>query len=133
MTSKYWRRGWRKIPGFENYRVLKDGRIYSLNADRFLVQPYNVKFYKRMDFYVNGERVRVFVHRAVATCFRKNPDPKTKIEVNHLDWDKENNNSWNLEWCTPSENMKHAKQKFYGKKIKNYSHEAAKTAAGTLF
>ena len=46
------------------------------------------------------------VHRLVCLSFNPNPDGKT--EVNHIDGDRENNQSSNLEWCTRSENMKHA-------------------------
>ena len=32
-----------------------------------------------------------------------------KLEVNHIDGDKQNNNADNLEWCTRSENEQHAR------------------------
>lgn len=51
-------------------------------------------------------KIAVKIHRAVAENFLERIDGKEYI--NHIDGDKNNNNVENLEWCTPSENTKHA-------------------------
>lgn len=50
---------------------------------------------------------RYSVHRLIAKAFLGNP-PSKNYEVNHIDCDKSNNCSDNLEWLTSSENKFHA-------------------------
>lgn len=48
----------------------------------------------------------VRVHRVVAELFVLNPE--NKPEVNHIDYDRSNNASYNLEWVTHQENVRHS-------------------------
>lgn len=47
-----------------------------------------------------------YIHRLVATAYI--PNPNELLEVNHLDGVKTNNVVTNLDWCTHSDNVRHA-------------------------
>lgn len=63
------------------------------------------------------------VHRLVALAFI--PTNDTKLDVNHKDGNKQNNSVSNLEWCTRSENHRHA-FRLGLKKITDYQMEVAR-------
>lgn len=101
------------IKGFESlYAVDRHGNVYSLvhNAHRrkrVLHQYQNENGYMKVNLYdLDGKCKKKYVHRLVAEAFLPNPDKKPI--VNHIDANVKNNNVDNLEWCTQSENIKHA-------------------------
>ncbi|MRN38568.1 HNH endonuclease [Neisseria sp. N95_16] len=54
-------------------------------------------------------RRHCLVHRLVAEAFVVNPDPNKYNVVNHLDANRLNNVSSNLEWCSTKQNLAHAR------------------------
>jgi hypothetical protein len=121
---------------FKNYCVNKNGDIYNIKTSRQLKAsvcgtcPYPVI----QIFDPEGNRKKLLVHRIVAESFvpltiNKNSGIMSKewrrtpasvkrylmknMIVNHIDHDKTNCRSSNLEWVTQEENAT-ARNKFYG-------------------
>lgn len=63
---------------------------------------------------INGKNLTFRIHRFVGILFIAVPPTLKDLElktlqINHLDGNKNNNGVDNLEWCTNSDNMKHAR------------------------
>lgn len=115
-------RGGKIIKDYPDYKVMRDGRIWSIKSKIFLKPFYNQKFYLRVKLYKDGIGTRFFVHRLVQDAWNINIDDwlmyhglpksmKPKIQVDHDDWVRENNHASNLKWVTPSMNMQRNKNK----------------------
>lgn len=71
------------------------------------VKPYiNNKGYSCINLYKEGKCYKYQIHRLLAISFIPNPDNLPVI--NHKDGNPLNNALDNLEWCTQSQNLKHA-------------------------
>jgi hypothetical protein len=81
-----------------NGQVFKKGVVKKLKEDK--------DGYFKVWLSHESKKKPFFVHRLVAEAFI--PNEKGSPIVNHLDGDKQNNLPGNLEWCTRSENDKHA-------------------------
>jgi len=97
-----------KIKGLEEntkYFISKDGVVYSDNVGYRKILKYQVskKGYRVVKL---KTKKTIPIHRLVALAYI--PNPENKPQVNHIDGNKENNNVYNLEWVTASENNKHA-------------------------
>jgi len=111
---------WKDIKDFENmYQVSNLGRVKSLPRiimrkdgkkqtikGQFLKGSKDTKGYIQVELKKDGKRNIKVIHRLVALAFI--PNVENKEQVNHIDGNKENNCTSNLEWCTCQENIQHA-------------------------
>lgn len=98
---------WKDIRGYEGfYLVSNHGNIKSIKRNIILKSSNNKKGYLQVILGYKGKTKAFRVHRLVAENFIENVDKKS--QVNHIDGNKHNNRVDNLEWCTNSENQKHA-------------------------
>jgi len=112
---------WKDIPWFEWYyeastlwnirsieRVLEVKSRWGCLVKRIkksiVLNSYdNGRWYMYVDFCVNNQYKRIYVHVLVASTFLENP----KATVNHKNWIRYDNRLENLEWATYSENHRH--------------------------
>lgn len=64
--------------------------------------------YMTVILWKNNKEKNFYVHRLVATMFIENDNPIEKTQVNHKDFNRQNNSVENLEWVSHKENMQHA-------------------------
>lgn len=108
-----------EVNGLEEYLLVsKNGKVFSkdryiLNNGRKILKhgkemkPRNNGLgYFQIKITIDNEIHQRYLHRIVAETFIPNP---LKLEdINHIDGNKKNNNVENLEWCSHSNNIKHA-------------------------
>lgn len=101
MTSE-----WVTIPGFDVYEAHPDGRIRRIGGNE--VKPYISRRngYAQCSTSIRGKTGTIRWHKLVALAFL-GPRPDG-MQINHKDGCKTNNRAENLEYCTQSQNMKHA-------------------------
>ena len=93
-----------QISNIGNVRRHPDSKY---NQGKPYVKPYiNNKEYLCINLYKNSKVYKFQIHRLIAIYFI--PNPQGLNEVNHIDGKPLNNAISNLEWCTHSQNLKHA-------------------------
>lgn len=115
---------WKDIRGYEKYYQISNlGRVRSLDRiikDEKNNRTFNIKGkiitptdngngYLIIGLRKNGKRKNKYIHRLVAEAFLDKCDGQEYI--NHIDFNKKNNNISNLEWCTQKENINYSIKK----------------------
>ena len=108
---------WKEIPGYEGLyqvstcgrvamyeRIYKNGVLYKARIKKLCLNDSG--YYLTVLSDSSGYKRNYRVSRLVALAFL--PNPENKREVNHINGNPKDNRVDNLEWVTPSENIKHA-------------------------
>jgi hypothetical protein len=104
---------WKKVKNYpERYFVSYSGFVrsrtvlYPFPRYKYLGQQKSVHGYKQVGLSKSGMQKTFGVHRIVAQTFI--PNPNRYLCVNHKNGVKTDNSVNNLEWCTHSQNSRHA-------------------------
>ena len=109
---------WKVIPGTCGlYEVSNFGEIRERRTKRLLHISCNSKGYAIVYMQKNLFKV----HRIVGECFVRKPKTEEKLQIDHIDRNRMNNDSRNLRWVSASENRKNC-----GKRAKYQLHKGKK-------
>ena len=96
----------------KNYEVIErsNGRRQIIHEKILTAIPNNCGYMKVRCNVELGKVKNVYIHKLVAKYFIEGKTDH-RNQVNHIDGNKTNNSSENLEWCTAKENINHAWEK----------------------
>jgi len=112
ITSEVWKplsfKGYKSMRN--KYAISSQGRIASykkdLHEDGKILNGSVTSGYKTLNLHVDGKSKTIYFHRQVATQFNDKKSPKQSIVI-HLNHDKSDNRSKNLNWVTQAEAIAH--------------------------
>ena len=91
------------IKGWEGlYEITNDGQVYSIKRNTYLKPRLSMDGYRRVCLCDNNKRREYRIARLVAEAFIENTENKS--QVNHKDYNRQNDCMDNLEWVTNYEN-----------------------------
>jgi len=104
---------WKQLEYYSKYEISNLGRVKHIKKNKLIKGSIDGDGYIQVSLYPDEndeglEKKPLRLHRLVAKLFCSNNDPEKKNIVNHLNSDKRDNRSVNLEWTTNLENTRHA-------------------------
>ncbi len=119
MVRSYLPEEWKKVEFDESisenevYEVSTHGRIKSFKIDKengIILKQSSFGGYKRIPLIQKSKRKTArYTHKLVAEAFIKKTSEDQQYVI-HLDYNKQNNNVWNLRWATKEEVEEHQKK-----------------------
>ena len=102
---------WKTKKYYSKYTISNLGRVKHIARDEIIKGSINGDGYIQVSLYPDNneiglEKKPLRLHRLVAELFCSNDSPEKKNIVNHLNSDKLDNRSINLEWTTNLENTR---------------------------
>jgi len=91
-----------EIPGFQNYRINKNGEIYSLYKHIIMKPRSDINGYMVIHLTQDKKVFTKKIHRLLGLIFI--PNPENKPEIDHIDRNPTNNSLENLRWVSCVEN-----------------------------
>jgi hypothetical protein len=111
---------WQDVKGSEGfYKVSNMGRIYSYKSNRLIGSKGGGRLNHRYWLANVGTNNTTSIHRLVALYFVFNDDPINKTDVDHINFDIDDNRAVNLRWVTKSENQLHSGKRLAEKRRGN--------------
>ena len=107
------------------YLISSYGNVKNKNTDKY-IKPWTDKDgYLKYTLQGYDKKVKKYAHVLVALHFVHNEFPKTRIQVNHKNFKKNDNYYRNLEWVTQKENIYHARKHNVQKVVRCSEHGMA--------
>lgn len=97
------------IPNIEKYYISKCGKVLSTKNKKYRIMKLRItdEGYLRLDLFINKKPANKKIHRLLAMTFLHDFDEK--LQVDHIDGDRLNNNLSNLRMVTASNNQRNRK------------------------
>ncbi|AUR94303.1 HNH nuclease [Vibrio phage 1.193.O._10N.286.52.C6] len=92
-----------------NYAASRCGKVFRISSGKEMAKTFNKSTgYCMVRMCHNNHARTVRVNRIMGFTWVNNPSPEVYDSINHIDGDKTNDHADNLEWCSGSQNQRHA-------------------------